>query len=235
MIPSAQAIRHRCVDHDPPLIEPFVERGTSPGGRSFGLSCSSYDVRVDQTVVVRAHGFLLTSTVERFSLPRDLAGTVRDKSTWARVGLTVQNTHLDPGWRGWLTVELTNHSEVEIRIVRGEPIAQVVFELLDQPTESPYASRYQDQERGPQAARYEQLAEKAHAPCPSCGGTAQVVGGRLVSGMQGIDYIECACGYGGEQFEEDGILFDIVCNGNEDDYIAQYHKIKSAASTKSDR
>src|SRR5947209_74468 len=73
--------------------------------------------------------------------------------------------------------------------------------------------------------------EQYQAPCPNCGGRAQVVGGRLVSGMQAIDYIECACGYSGDQFEEDGVLFDIVCNGNEDDYIAQYYRIKSAAFT----
>jgi dCTP deaminase len=155
MILSAQSIRARCLERTPPLLTPFVERSVSPGGRSFGLSSASYDVRIDQDVVVPPHGFMLASTVERFNMPNDLIGTVRDKSSWARLGLAVQNTLLDPGWRRYLTIELSNHSDVEIRIVRGEPIAQIVFELLDQPTEQPYSGKYQDQERGPQPARHE--------------------------------------------------------------------------------
>ena len=50
MILSAQSIRRRCLEHDPPLLDPFVERGVSPGGKSFGLSAASYDVRLDQPV-----------------------------------------------------------------------------------------------------------------------------------------------------------------------------------------
>jgi dCTP deaminase len=96
----------------------------------------------------------------RPKLPDDLAGTVRDKSSWARVGLAVQNTFLDPGWSGYLTIELSNHSDVEIRIERNEPIAQIVFELLDQPTELAYSGKYQNQERGPQPARREKRARK---------------------------------------------------------------------------
>jgi len=153
MILSAQSIRRRCVEGSPPLIDPFVERDVSPSGKSFGLSAASYDVRIDQDVIVPPHGFVLASTVERFHMHDDIAGTVRDKSSWARSGLAVQNTFIDPGWCGYLTVELSNHSDAEIKIERDEPIAQIVFELLDQPTELPYSSKYQNQERGPQSAR----------------------------------------------------------------------------------
>jgi dCTP deaminase len=156
MILSAQSIRARCLGWTPPLLTPFAERSVSPGGRSFGLSSASYDVRIDQDVIVPPHSFMLASTVERFSMHDDLAGTVRDKSSWARVGLAVQNTHLDPGWCGYLTVELSNHSAAEIRIARNEPIAQIVFELLDRPTELAYSGKYQNQERGPQSARHEE-------------------------------------------------------------------------------
>jgi dCTP deaminase len=153
MILSAQSIRRRCVEHNPPLIDPFGERDVSPDRRSFGLSPASYDVRIDQDVIVPPHGFVLASTIERFNMHDDLAGTVRDKSTWARVGLAVQNTHLDPGWCGYLTVELSNHSNTGIWISKNEPIAQIVFELLDLPTEQPYRGKYMNQERGPQTAR----------------------------------------------------------------------------------
>jgi dCTP deaminase len=159
MILSAQSIRTRCLEQTPPLLAPFVERSVSPGGRSFGLSSASYDVRIDQDVIVPPHGFMLASTVEHFNMHDDLAGTVRDKSSWARIGLAVQNTHLDPGWPGYVTLELSNHSAVEIRIARGEPIAQIVFELLDQPTELPYRGKYYNQERGPQPARRDRGSE----------------------------------------------------------------------------
>jgi dCTP deaminase len=163
MILSAQSIRRRCVEHDPPLIDPFVERGVSPGGHSFGLGPASYDVRLDQDVVIPAHGFEKASTLERFCMPHDLAATVRDKSSWARAGLSVFNTYLDPGWGiigAYLTLELANHSDTEIRIARGEPIAQLVFELLDEPTQQPYTGKYQDQQRGPQPARREERGEQ---------------------------------------------------------------------------
>jgi dCTP deaminase len=159
VILSAQSIRRRCVEHNPPLIDPFVERGVSPGGRSFGLSAASYDVRIDQDVIIPPHGFMLASTVERFSMHDDLAGTVRDKSSWARDGLAVQNTHLDPGWSGWLTLEISNNSSSEVIINAGEPIGQIVFEQLDAPTEQPYGGKYQNQERGPQPARREPEAK----------------------------------------------------------------------------
>jgi dCTP deaminase len=159
MILSAQSIRRRCLEVRPLLIDPFVERTLSPGGRSFGLSSASYDVRIDQRLTLPPHGFALASAMERFCMPADLAATVRDKSSWARLGVAVQNTHLDPGWRGWLTLEISNHSEIEVVIDLEEPVAQIVFEMLDQPTEQPYGSngkgKYQNQERGPQGARRE--------------------------------------------------------------------------------
>jgi dCTP deaminase len=162
MILSAQSIRTRCLA-TPPLLAPFVERGVSPGGRSFGLSSASYDVRIDQDVIVPPHGFVLASTVEHFNMPDDLAGTVRDKSSWARVGLAAQNTFLDPGWCGYLTVELSNHSDAEIWIAKNEPIAQIVFEILDQPTELPYRGKYYNQARGPQPTRHESERDDVEA------------------------------------------------------------------------
>jgi dCTP deaminase len=155
MILSAQSIRRRCLEVFPPLIDPFVERGVSPGGKSFGLGPASYDVRLDQRLRLPPRGCERASTLERFCMPLDLAGAARDKSTWARIFVSVLNTHLDPGWPGWLTLEIVNHSLDEIVIAEGEPIAQIVFELLDFPTEQPYDGKYMNQERGPQPARDE--------------------------------------------------------------------------------
>jgi hypothetical protein len=65
----------------------------------------------------------------------------------------VFNTILDPGWRGYATLELINHGPSPLIILAGDPIAQVVCHLLTEPTTQPYAGKYQDQEAGPQPAR----------------------------------------------------------------------------------
>ena len=144
MILSAQSIRKACSDVVPPLIKPFVERGISPGGKSFGLSAASYDLRLAKEVTLFEKGFVLATVMEYIVMPNDLAATIRDKSSWARSGLAVQNTHVNPGWRGYLTLELSSHVDNWIIIQPGEPIAQIVFEVLDVPTDAPYRGRYQD-------------------------------------------------------------------------------------------
>jgi dCTP deaminase len=86
-------------------------------------------------------------------MPDDILGVVHDKSSWARRGLTVQNTLIEPGWRGFLTLEITNHSHESIVLKRGMAIAQVVFHRLDEAAERPYSGKYQGQGPGPQEAR----------------------------------------------------------------------------------
>ena len=149
MILSAQSIRKRS------LVEPFHER-TALHGMTFGLSSAGYDVRIRERVILRPGDFALASTVERFTMPTDLIARVADKSSWARKGLTVQNTVIEPGWIGWLTLELANHGPNTIRLEAGAPIAQIIFELLDEPTEQPYAGRYQNQPPEPVYAIEEQ-------------------------------------------------------------------------------
>ena len=132
---------------------------------SFGLSACGYDIRLDQSTGYfndhqRAYflapgEFVLASSLEEFNMPKDVVGIVHDKSTWARKGIAVQNTVIEPGWRGYLTLELTNHSDQTVKIHPGDPIAQILFHRLDQETELPYTGKYQDQEKGPQEARYE--------------------------------------------------------------------------------
>ena len=81
-------------------------------------------------------------------MPPDVLGIVHDKSTWARLGLACQNTVIEPGWHGWLTLELTNHGTEALTIERGMPIAQVIFHFVDDDTVG-YEGKYQDQRRGP--------------------------------------------------------------------------------------
>jgi dCTP deaminase len=133
-------------------IEPFCER-TMHRGMTYGLGPAGYDVRIAEAVTLRQGGFVLASTIERFEMPTDLLAIVHDKSTWARRGLCVQNTVIESGWRGWLTLELSMHAPGELEILAGDPIAQIVFHRLEAPTEQPYDGRYQDQAAGPQGAR----------------------------------------------------------------------------------
>lgn len=133
------------------IFEPFSERQRF-NGMSYGLSYAGYDVRLDQEITIPAGGFTLASTLEHFSMPTDCIGIVHDKSTLARMGVAVQNTVAEPGWRGWLTLEVTNHTDEPITLPAGSPIAQIIFHLLDAPIAVTYEGKYQDQKRGVQEA-----------------------------------------------------------------------------------
>jgi dCTP deaminase len=126
-------------------------------GMTFGLGPAGYDVRIAEEIVLYNGRSVLASTVEHFTMPFDCLAYVKDKSTWARRFVLVQNTVIEPGWRGFLTLEITCDGDQMVTIPAGSPIAQVVFHKLDEPTESPYAGKYQDQAAGPQPARLEGL------------------------------------------------------------------------------
>lgn len=145
MILSGQSIRLR------KIFEPFSER-TTAGGMTFGLGPAGYDVRVAQSLTIPRHGWTLASTLEKITMPDDLLATVHDKSTWARLGLAVQTTVIEPGWTGYLTLELSNHGAGLLNLEMGQPIAQIIFHQLDRPAEAPYNGKYQDQPDHPQPA-----------------------------------------------------------------------------------
>jgi dCTP deaminase len=140
------------------LLAPFNERTTS-NGMTYGLGPSGYDLRLNlgarEEHWLSPGQFMLASAREHFVMPADLIGVVHDKSTLVRQGLCVQNTIIEPGWRGFLTLELVLHGHTNMRLVNGQPICQVVFHLLDQPAETPYAGKYQDQVAGPVGAIHE--------------------------------------------------------------------------------
>jgi dCTP deaminase len=148
MILAGQQIRKR----EP--LRPFHER-TVRSGMSFGLSHAGYDVRIAETMWLMPGMFSLASTVEEFFMPTDLVAFVHDKSSWARRGLSLFNTVIEPGWHGFLTLELVNHSTNPLRILSGDPIAQIIFMRMEEPAENPYAGKYQNQAAGPQGARDE--------------------------------------------------------------------------------
>jgi len=158
MILSGQSIRKRGI------LSPFAERthwnGRQTNGHyTYGLGPAGYDVRLelnadkpDCVTTLSPGAFILGATIERFTMPDDLLAIVHDKSSWARRGLCIQNTVIEPGWCGHLTLELTNHSDNHITLESGCPIAQIIFHLLDKTAEKPYDGKYQNQARGPQQA-----------------------------------------------------------------------------------
>jgi dCTP deaminase len=135
-------------------LQPFCDR-TVAFGLSYGVSVAGYDIRIAETVWLEPGGFSLASTVERFNMPLDYVGIVHDKSTWARLGLALQNTVAEPGWSGYLTIELSNHGKETLHIQAGSPIAQVIFHVLDVPADRGYTGKYQNQGQGPQPAKFE--------------------------------------------------------------------------------
>lgn len=148
-------------------ITPFEPKSKQFQGMSYGLSVAGYDIRIGkidrtqpasgekftpngprtpaQSFLVKPMDFVLLSSLERIKLPPDIIAFVHDKSTLARKGLALQNTVIEPGWEGYITLELSNHGTEHIRILVGQPIAQLVFHYLDQPTDRPYKGKYQNQ------------------------------------------------------------------------------------------
>lgn len=136
------------------LVKPCVP-ATKYLGVTYGLGHAGYDIRLAEEHTLVPHGFTLASSLEEFCMPKDVLGIVHDKSTWARRGLSVFNTVIEPGWRGYLTMELANIGGEYIELYKGVGIAQVVFHKLDRPTNNPYDGKYQNQKAGPQEAIFE--------------------------------------------------------------------------------
>lgn len=142
---------------------------------SYGLTECGYDIRLAETIHFTgkggpAPGFMLYdhatgaesfgegilalgSSVEEFDMPDNLMGRVLNKSTWARQGLDASmTTNIEPGWRGFLTIELVYHGHEDLLIPAGSGICQVIFETIAEPAE--YVGKYADQPPGPQPAKF---------------------------------------------------------------------------------
>lgn len=136
------------------LISPCIERGVVRG-RSFGLSLAGYDLRIAQNLWLEPGEFQLASSIERFKMDNSVMGFVKDKSSWARIGLSVFNTVIEPGWEGYLTLELVNHGYERIQLLEGDPVAQVIFQTINTETKGYGNGKYQNQSQGPQGPKSE--------------------------------------------------------------------------------
>jgi dCTP deaminase len=104
--------------------------------------------------------FVLGSTLERIGIPDDMVARLEGKSSLGRLGLLIHSTagYVDPGWDGYLTLELSNVANLPITIYPRMKIGQISFFRLTTPAERPYGStgtksKYQGQ-RGPTASRF---------------------------------------------------------------------------------
>jgi dCTP deaminase len=158
-------------------IEPFAEGSVRPGTISYGVSSYGYDLRVARhfkvftnvrcTVVdpknfdpgsfvdiegdhclIPPNSFALAETVEYLEIPRDVIAIAVGKSTYARCGIVVNVTPLEPEWRGRVTIEISNTTPLPAKIYAGEGIAQILFLRADAVCKVSYADKkgkYQDQ------------------------------------------------------------------------------------------
>ncbi len=152
------------------MIEPFVDRQRKEGRISFGLSSYGYDARVssefkiftnidsatvdpkefsDSSFVTRnvdecvipPNSFALARTVEYFRVPRDVLVICLGKSTYARCGIIVNVTPLEPEWEGHVTLEFSNTTPLPAKIYANEGACQFLFLKGDRPCEVSYADR----------------------------------------------------------------------------------------------
>jgi dCTP deaminase len=98
------------------------------------------EVEDDESFVIHPGEFVLGRTQEHVELPDDIVARIEGKSSLGRLGLIVHATagFVDPGFKGTLTLEITNLTRVPIILWPGKPIAQLSFMTLDQPAERPY-------------------------------------------------------------------------------------------------
>ena len=91
--------------------------------------------------VIPPHGFVLGYTNEYFRIPKDVLAICLGKSTYARVGIHVLVTPLEPGWEGQVVIEITNNTGLPAKIYANEGICQFVFLRGDVPCDIPYSTR----------------------------------------------------------------------------------------------
>ncbi|MDY5785551.1 MULTISPECIES: dCTP deaminase [unclassified Corynebacterium] len=117
------------------------------------------EVPEGEAFVLHPGEFVLGSTLEKFSLPADLAGRLEGKSSLGRLGLLTHSTagFIDPGFSGHITLELSNVANLPITLWPGMKVGQLALFTMSSPAEVPYGSgalgsKYQDQ-RGPTASK----------------------------------------------------------------------------------
>ena len=152
------------------MIKPFAEGQVREGVISYGISSYGYDLRVadefkiftnvnsnivdpkhfDERSFVEFRGpvciippnsFALARSVEYFKIPRNILTICVGKSTYARCGIIVNVTPLEPEWEGFVTLEISNTAPLPARVYSNEGLCQIVFFNSDQVCEISYKDK----------------------------------------------------------------------------------------------
>src|SRR6266704_6306121 len=171
-------IRKMALEHK--MIEPFEDRQVREGVISYGVSSYGYDLRVaddfriftnvNSTIVDPKHfdsrslvefkgpvclippnSFALGRSVEYFRIPRNVLTICLGKSTYARCGIIVNVTPLEPEWEGHVTLEFSNTTPLPAKIYANEGVAQVIFIESDEACETSYADKKGKYQKQPAA------------------------------------------------------------------------------------
>ena len=152
------------------MINPFEDKQVRGNSISYGLSSFGYDARVSnefkiftnvnseiidpknfkqnnfiskngEECIIPPNSFVLSSTVEYFKIPNDVMVICLGKSTYARCGIIVNVTPLEPGWEGHVTLEFSNTTPLPAKIYANEGVAQFIFLKGNEKPDITYADR----------------------------------------------------------------------------------------------
>jgi len=152
------------------MIEPFSNKQVREGVISFGLSSYGYDMRIAKefkivtnardvildpkapnresfidfggdVCVIPPNSFVLGRSLEYFRIPRETIAICLGKSTYARCGIIINVTPLEPEWEGYVTIEISNTAPVQTKIYANEGIAQILFLGASEVCETSYADK----------------------------------------------------------------------------------------------
>ena len=152
------------------MISPFEDKLIRDGKISYGLSSFGYDARVSEefkiftnvnseivdpkdfkptnfvtknlpVCIIPPNSFVLARTIERFKIPKDVLVICLGKSTYARCGIIVNVTPLEPGWEGHVTLEFSNTTPLPAKIYANEGVAQFIFLKGNESPKVTYADR----------------------------------------------------------------------------------------------
>ena len=152
------------------MISPFEDKQIRDGKISFGVSSYGYDARVSNEFkiftnvnseivdpknfkptnfvtkessecIIPPNSFVLARTVEYFKIPKDVLVICLGKSTYARCGIIVNVTPLEPGWEGHVTLEFSNTTPLPAKIYANEGVAQFIFLKGNEKPDVSYADR----------------------------------------------------------------------------------------------
>ena len=152
------------------MISPFEDKQVRGTKISYGLSSFGYDARVSnefkiftnvnseiidpknfkqnnfiskngEECIIPPNSFMLSSTVEYFKIPNNIMVICLGKSTYARCGIIVNVTPLEPSWEGYVTLEFSNTTPLPAKIYANEGIAQFIFLKGNEKPDITYADR----------------------------------------------------------------------------------------------